>query len=163
MSEVYVLVETKKPSIIKFFGIFSYVIGGFSLFAAAIVGSIFTITAILGLLLGYFFQTRNYEFEYSYFDGDVRFAKIINKAKRKRLPGYNMADVFIIAPADDPSAYKYEHDSSAKIRRYQSGYKNRKLYVMAVKGKETNELIYFEPDEKYLDAVCQKFGHKVRR
>lgn len=163
MSEVYVLVERKKPVIIKFFGIFSYVIGVLSVIATIIVGSIFPITAILGILLGYFFQTRNYEIEYAYFDGDVRFAKIINKAKRKRLPGYKMADVYMIAPAGDPSVYNYENEHGATIRRYQSGYKQEKLYVMAVKGKDSTELIYFEPDEKYLDAVCQKFGHKVRR
>lgn len=163
MYEIYVLVTRKKPAVIKFFGIFSMVFGIFSMLATAIGLYIFLPTAVAGILLGYFFYTRNYEFEYSYFDGDIRFAKIINKARRKKLPGYKISDVCMIAPAGDPSVYKYENDSTAKIRRYQSGYKDAKIYVMAIRTDKGAELIYFEPDEKYLDAICIKNGHKVKR
>ncbi len=163
MYEVYVLVEKKKPAYMTFFGVFSIVMGILSVLALVVGLYFFFPTAVFGFLLGYFFLTRKLEFEYSFFDEDVRFAKIINKSRRKKLPGHKMSEVMSIAPSGDPSVYKYENDSTAKIRKYQSGNKDTKVYVMVVKGEKGLELIYFEPDEKYLDAVCMKNGHKVRR
>ncbi len=162
MYEVYVLVEKKKSPVISVFAIFSFVMGIISVLLT-LWAFYFLPVALLCFGVGYFLSSRYIEFEYSYFDGDVRFAKITNKAKRKKLPAYKIDDVMMIAPSGDPSVYKYENESNAKIRRYQSGSKDAKLYVMAVKGEGGTELIYFEPDEKYLDAVCQKNGHKVRR
>lgn len=163
MFEVYVLVEKKKSVFLTFFSVFSYVMAALSAIFVMIGLYFFVPTAVFGFILGWFFQTRNYEFEYSYFDGDVRFAKIINKANRKKLPGYKMSEVLAIAPTGDPSVASYENDSKAKIRRLQSGYPGRKLFVMAAKGEKGIELVYFEPDDKYLDAVCVKYGYKVRR
>lgn len=163
MFEVYVLVKKKKPVFITFFAVFSFVMGGLSLLATMVGLYLFMFTAVLGILLGYFFYTRNYEFEYSFFDDEVRFAKIINKSRRKKLPGYRMSEVIAIAPSNDPSVAQYENDRTAKIRRLNSGYKDAKVFVMVAKGKEGLELVYFEPDEKYLDAVCVKNGYKVRR
>jgi len=93
MFEVYVLVEKKKPMFLSIFTVFSLVMGGISLLALMLGLFIFLPTAILGLLLGYFLHTRNYEFEYSFFDDEIRFAKIINKSKRKKIKGYKMAEV----------------------------------------------------------------------
>ncbi len=163
MFEVYVLVKKKKPVFLMFFTVFSFVIGVLSALATMIGLYFFVPTAVFGIILGYFFYTRNYEYEYSFFDDDVRFAKIINKSSRKKLPGYKMSDVIAIAPAGDPSVEQYENDSKAKIRRLNSGFQNAKVFVMAAKGEKGLELVYFEPDDKYLDAVCVKNGFKVKR
>lgn len=163
MFEVYVLVEKKKSLFITFFAVFSFVMGVLSAIATMIGLYFFVPTAVFGIILGYFFHTRNYEYEYSFFDDDVRFAKIINKSSRKRLPGYKMADVIAIAPTGDPSVAQYENDSKAKIRRLNSGFKNARVFVMVAKGEKGLELVYFEPDDKYLDAVCAKNGFKVKR
>ena len=163
MFEVYVLVEKKKSVILSFFSVFSYVMGALSALAVVLGIYFFVPTAVFGIILGFFLQTRRYEFEYSYFDGEVRFAKIINKANRKKLPGYNMAEVIAIAPIGDASVAQYEKDSKVTVRKLQSGYANRKLFVMVAKGEKGVELVYFEPDDKYLDAVCVKYGYKVRR
>lgn len=163
MYEVYVLVEKKKSTAVAFFSVFSYVMAVLSVIFVVFGLYFFVPTAVFGFLLGWFFQTRNYEYEYSYFDGDVRFARITNKSSRKRLPGYKMSEVVAIAPAGDASVAQYENDSQAKIRRLQSGYKDRRVFVMAARGEKGLELVYFEPDERYLDAVCVKYGYKVRR
>jgi len=163
MFEVYVLVEKRKPAVFTFFAVFSIVMAILSVMALVLGIYFFLPTAVFGFLLGYFFHTRNYEYEYSFFDDDVRFAKIINKARRKKLPGYKMSEVIMIAPTGDRSVYNYENDSKAKIRRLNSGFPNAKVYVMVAKGEKGTELVYFEPDEKYLDAVCVKNGHKVKR
>ena len=74
-----------------------------------------------------------------------------------------MADVALVAPKGDPAAAQYESRSDAMVRNLTSGKADAKVYVMVVKTSEGVELVYFEPDEKYLDAVCMKNGHKVRR
>lgn len=119
--------------------------------------------AVAFIALGVFFYKRDYEWEYSYFDGDVRFAKIINKNKRKDLKSYNMEDVTVFAPIDDRSMYNYLNDNSMKVRDFTTGFSNRKVYGMVVKGENGRGLIKFERDEKYLDAVCIKYRQKVIR
>ena len=163
MFEVYVLVEKKKAVFFTFFEVFSFVMAGLSALAVVLGAYLFVPTAVFGVILGCFLHTRNYEYEYSYFDGDVRFAKIINKASRKKLPGYKMSEVIAIAPMGDASIAQYEKDNPAKVRKLDSGFKDRQLYVMVAKGAKGLELVHFEPDEKYLDAVCVKYGYKVKR
>ena len=105
----------------------------------------------------------NKEFEYSFFDGDVRFAKVMNKSRRKALKSFSMDEVIQIAPAGDRCVYKYENDQSVKVIDYTSGYKDVPYYDMIVKNQDQISLIKFEPDEKYLDAVCVKYAQKVVR
>ena len=163
MYEVYVLVEKKKSIFLRFFTVFSYAMAAVSALFVVLGAYIFVPSAVFGILIGCFLQTRNYEYEYSYFDGDVRFAKIINKANRKNLPGYTMEEVVAIAPMGDASIAQYEKDTHLRIRRLNSGFAGRELYVMVAKGAKGVELVHFEPDQKYLDAICVKYGYKVRR
>ena len=101
--------------------------------------------------------------EDTYFDGDFRFAKIINKQKRKELIGYDIENVIIIAPKGDRGLYQYENNPQVKIRDLSSGRKNAKCYVLVAKTEENYQMTIFEPDEKYLDAVCIKYRQKVVR
>jgi hypothetical protein len=119
--------------------------------------------AIGGLLLGYFLHTRNYEFEYSFFDDEVRFAKIINKSRRKKLPGYKMAEVMAIAPKGHDRVSQYEKDNTAAVRNLCSGFKDARIYVMAAKDKDGIELVYFEPDETYLNEICKRYPSRVTK
>ena len=74
-----------------------------------------------------------------------------------------MDDVLLIAPIDDRSAYKYVNDSKIRVRNLNSGQKDANVYVMVAKNEGALEMVKFEPDEKYLDAVCTKYGQKVIR
>lgn len=163
MLEIYVLVEQKKGILLKFFEVFSYVMAAFAGLLTFLGAGIFFPVILMGIAVGYYFHTRNFEYEYSYFDGDVRFAKITNKSKRKRLPGYKMEEIVIIAPAGDRSVYQYENDRNAKVRDLSSGYADRDVYVMVAKSDNGVEVVRFEPDEKYLNAVCIKYAQKVKR
>lgn len=160
--EVYVLVERNKNIVFKILQVLLLVASGIS----ALLGMfaiIFLPIALIAGGLGFFILTRNYEFEYSYFDGEVRFAKIINKSSRKNLKSYSMDDVYTIAPSGDRSVYHYENEEKLKTHDYTSKNKDEKVYVMIVKGKEGLEMVKFEPDEKYLDAICIKYRQKVVR
>ncbi len=164
MFEVFVLVEKKKPVIVRIFAICMLILGIFGILCSCIT-PIFMMPGFLFIVIWallWFFN--NVEYEYSYFDGDIRFAKILNKSRRKRLKGYDMEAVQIIAPAGDRSVYKYEQDSSIKRVNYTSGDKKVPCYQMVVKNQDAGMImISFEPDEKYLDAVCVKHSQKVVR
>ena len=161
--EVYVLVPKKKNILIHICGLASLITGILSLFFTAIGLFVFLPVAVAGIILGVFLRSRNYEYEYSYFDGDFRFAKIINKSRRKNLKGYKIDDVLAIAPIEDRSVYQYLHNSSNKIKDYTSGKKDAKVYALVAKVPEGLEVVKYEPDEKYLDSVCVKYRQKVVR
>lgn len=158
--EVFVLVERKKSLILQFVGTFLMIAGIVTIVISFLGFFIFLPFAIPEIVIAYFLNKRYSEYEYSYFDGDVRFAKVTNKSKRKALKGYSMEDVQVLAPLDDRSVYNYLNDSSVKVRDLTSGFPNRKVYAMVVRSEGT-ELIKFEPDDQYLDAVCIKYRQKV--
>ena len=86
-----------------------------------------------------------------------------NKQKRKQLIGYEADNVMVIAPKGDRSLYNYEKNGQVKVRDLTSGRKDAKVYGMVAKSEEGIHMTWFEPDEKYLDAVCIKYRQKVIR
>ena len=163
MLEVYVLVEKQKTLLMKILTIVSFVIGAYFMYATLVGLIIFFALAIPFFALGWFLKNRSLEYEYAYFDGDFRFAKIINKQKRKDLIGYEADNVIVIAPKGDRSLYNYEKKEQVKIRDLSSGNKGANVYGMVAKVEDGLHLTWFEPDEKYLDAVCIKYRQKVVR
>ena len=161
--EVFVLVAKKKNIILQFFSTLLLVAGVVTVVLSFLGLYMFIPFAIMEVAIGYMLSKRYIEYEYSYFDGDIRFAKIINKSKRKALKGYSMEDVQIIAPIEDRSVYQYLHNSSNKIKDYTSGNADAKVYVLVAKVPEGLEVVKYEPDEKYLDSVCVKYRQKVVR
>lgn len=73
-------------------------------------------TIIFGVIWYLFAFRSEVEYEYTYYDGDLRFAKIRNKAKRKKIAYLSMDDVLTIAPKGDRSIYKYENDRSVTVK-----------------------------------------------
>ena len=108
-------------------------------------------------------MAQNTEFEYSYFDGELRFAKIKNKSRRKRLGIYSMESVAAIAPAGDRSVYNYENGNEIKKIDYTSGQKDVPYYDIVIKSPDENVLIKAELDDKFLTEVEKKYRSKVKR
>lgn len=163
MLEVYVLVEKEKSLVMKILSVIFFVIGAYFMYATLVGLIIYFAVAVPFLALGWFFKNRSLEYEYSYFDGDFRFAKIINKQKRKELLGYDVDNIIVIAPKDDRSVYQYFKNPQVRTRDFTSGKKDAKVYAMVAKVEEGLHMTLFEPDEKYLDAVCIKYRQKVVR
>ena len=163
MLEVYVLVEKKKSLFMKIMTVLMFLIGAYFLYATFVGLFIFFAVAIPFLAIAWYLHTKYTEFEYSYFDGEFRFAKIFNKQKRKDLRGYNVEDVIVIAPEGDRSLHNYKENNQVKTRDLTSGYGKGKVYWLVAKTEERYEVTKFEPDEKYLDAVCIKYRQKVIR
>ena len=162
--EKFILVERKKNIASKALQGGSIVLAFMALLLILLTWRpIFFLLAIVFGFLAIFFTRRYIEFEYSYFDGEVRLTKIINKSRRKKLAFYNMDEVVIIAPTGDRGVYNYENDSKLKIRDLTSKDPEANSYIMVAKGNKGMELIKFEPDEEFLSEICKKYAQKVKR
>lgn len=163
--EVFVLVERKK-SVAK--GVLAWLCMCLGI-ACVLLACYFQLLFIIGVLLiglwYWLWMMGGLEYEYSYFDGDLRFAKVMNKSRRKTLKGYSIEDVIQIAPAGDRSVYNYENDNNVSVKDYTSKIEGVPYYDIVLKDKENNSIMIIkaELDDKYLDAVCIKNGYKVKR
>lgn len=106
--EVYVLVPVRKTVVAKVVGTLMLVLAVVSLLAACLTSGITLPVALVCGIVWFVLMGNSKEFEYSYFDGEVRFAKVLNKNRRKSLGSYTMDDVIQIAPAGDRSVSQYE-------------------------------------------------------
>ncbi|MBE5891005.1 MAG: EI24 domain-containing protein [Lachnospiraceae bacterium] len=122
------------------------------------------VPAIIFILLWYFWTFRRYfEFEVSYFDGDFRIAKVINKSRRKRIMAFTMDDVVQIAPQGDRSVYKYENDTQIKNHNCYSLEADAVVYDIIIKKENKLSLLKVELDDKMLNEICKKYQQKVIR
>ena len=160
--EVYVLVPVRKTAGAKIVGTIMLVLAVISLLAACLTRGITLPVALVCGIVWFVLMGNSKEFEYSYFDGEVRFAKILNKNRRKALGSYPMDDVIQIAPAGDRSVSQYEREG-VKVIDYTSHNKDVAYYDMVLKKEGETLLIKFEPDDKYLEAVELKYRQKVIR
>ena len=163
MNEKLVIIPKLVTSGKKMMTIVLFVIACILLLLSTFVSPLlFFLPAILVMVLwvwqGFF---SNVEFEYTYFDGDLRFAKIKNKAKRKKIADINMDDVVILAPKGDRGVYKYENDKNLKCINLTSGRADAKVYELIVKNEEGFMRIEFEPDEEMLNAMMVKYARII--
>ena len=163
MHEIYVLVPVKKSA--------GLTAAAVLVMALAVIFLLLTCVQPISLLIGivfavlwYFLTFRSYkEYEYSYFDGELRFAKIMNKTRRKQVGSYSMEDVIMIAPAGDRSIYRYEGDNQVRVKDYSSHKKEHAVYDAVIQQAGNTTLIKFEPDSDCLDAIEVKYKQKVTR
>ena len=161
--EVYVLVAKEKSLFIKTTALAFFVMAAMSTLYVVLGYIVFSPMALLTWLVTFALRNRYVEYEYSYYDGELRFAKITNKKRRKELETYLMEEVITIAPVEDISIYPYLNEKNAKVRDFTTGRQDAKVYVAVVKNANGMELVTYEPDEKYIKEVCVKYGHKVKR
>ena len=158
MREQLVIIPRKTTALKKVLNILWFVLAClFLLLSTFVTPVLFLIPAIAFALLWGFGTFRSYvEYEYTYFDGDLRFAKIKNKAKRKRIASVSMNDVQMIAPKGDRSVYKYENDDKIPCKKLVSGDSNAKIYELICKTENSIIRYEFEPYEAMLDAIMGK-------
>lgn len=161
--EIYVLVTKEKSLFIKTTTLAFFVMAAMSTLYVVLGYIAFFPMALLTWVITFVLRNRYVEYEYAYYDGELRFAKIINQSKRKELNTYLMDEVVVIAPIDERSVYSYINDKNAKIKDLTTGKPDAKVYVAIVKSGNGIELVKYEPDEKYLNEVCIKYGYKVKR
>ena len=162
--EVFTLVQRKKsPAMIFVSWIFAALAVVSFLLICQGVALGFLIAVAFGFISYFIFMSQNVEYEYSYFDGELRFAKIKNKSRRKHLATYSMESVVTIAPAGDRSVYNYENGGELKTVDYSSGLKDIPYYDIVIKSPDANVLIKAELDDRFITEVEKKYRSKVKR
>lgn len=162
MEEVFVLVEKKKSVVRKLMcvlGVLATLIFSYLFLTVHLNGFI----AFMIGLVTYFLITNYFEYEYSYWDDVIRITKIINKSRRRELKQFPMDDVVMIAATHSSDVLAYEKNTNLVKKDYSSGSKNASLYTIVVKGKKGLEVIYFEPDDKFINALSSKNIQKVKK
>lgn len=162
MREQLVIVPKKKAAGKKVLNMVWFALACVLFVGAMFVPILFTIPAIIFAVIWYFqtFQS-DVEFEYTYYDGELRFAKIKAKRKRKGLGRVQMEDVIMIAPKGDRSVYKYESDNGVAFKNLSSGDTGAKVYELIFKGEKGVNRYEIEPDEEMLDAIVMKYPRSV--
>ena len=163
MHEKLVIVPKKNSAGKKVLNIVWFVLALLFILVAFLM-PIFFLVALLFAVVWYFqtFQS-DIEYEYTYYDGEFRFARIKAKRKRKSLGIVGMEDVVAIAPKGDRSVYKYETDRNLTYKNLTSGEDGAKVYELIYKGDKGYCRYEFEPDEEMLDAVMVKYPRIVIR
>lgn len=162
MREVLVIVPRKQGGSNKVLVVVWFVLACLMFVLAIGAPVIFTIPAVVFAGLWYF-QTflSEVEFEYTYYDGDLRFAKIRAKSRRKSIAQIEMDDVIMVAPKGDRSVTKYENDSNIPCKSLTSKAVDAKVYELICKADKGVSRYEFEPDEEMLDAMRVKYPRVV--
>lgn len=135
----------------------------FMLLATFVSVDLFLLPAITAIILwawrGFF---SNIEYEYTYYNGELRFAKITNKARRKNIAEINMEEVIILAPKGDRGVYQYENDKNLKCKNLTSKDAQAKVYELIAKGEKGVIRYEIEPDEEMLNAIRERYSRVVK-
>lgn len=163
MNEKLVIVPRVKTGMRKVLNVVLFVASCVLLLLASFISPfLFFIPALLvvGIWVwqGFF---ANVEYEYTYYDGELRLARIMNKSRRKNLANVSMEDVLMIVPKGDRSVYKYENDKALKYKDLTSGDASAKVYELIYKSEKGMCRYEFEPDEEMLDAIRVKYPRTV--
>lgn len=164
MSEKLVIIPKRTTTLKKALNFVWFLLTCLMLLLSTFVTPIFfAIPAILFGILWYYQTYRtDIEFEYTYFDGDLRMARIKDKRRRKLMGWLNFDEnVIMIAPKGDRSVYKYENDKNLTYKNLSSGVPGAKVYELIAKGEKGIIRYEFEPDEDMLDAMRIKYPRLV--
>ncbi len=165
MRQCLVIVPKERTAFKKTMILVLFLLTCFLIIASIPVPILFLIPAIIcGIIWFYQNYRSDVEYEYVYFDGDLRIAKITDKRKRKNVAWLTMEDhIILIAPKGDRSVYKYENDKSLTYKNFGSGRPDAKVYELIAKGEKGISRYEFEPDEEMLDAMLIKYSKVVTK
>lgn len=165
MFENYVIVAKKKSIGKKVTAVLLFIAMLFLFFLGTVISPyIFGVPGIACGIGWYVLTFRSFvEYEYSYFEGDLKITRIKNKNKRKRLQMIEMDKIIIMAPQGSSSVQHYEEDRRVQRLDYTSGNNREGIYALVYSSEEGTMLLTFEPDEKMVDAMRIKYSKVVMK
>ena len=122
--------------------------------------TLFALLFIVLVFVDYYVLRRmDVEYEYTYFDGGLDVAKIMNKRFRKELFTTDIKeDMEMIAPSDHADLKCYQVEEKLD---YSSQMPEHKTYTMVTKYKGQKVKVIFEPNEKMLKSMRDVVPGKV--
>lgn len=119
-------------------------------------------TIILAVVLRFVVVNQRIEYEYSFYDGDIRIAKIRDKRKRRELLHLVGDDVILVAPEGHEALRTYENPNVTYTRMDVSSHeKDREAYLLICKDRKEICKVRFEPDKRLLAAMKEKCPRKI--
>lgn len=122
-------------------------------------GIMFLIGIFLCVLISKLTSMCDEEYEYIFLNGDLEFAKIVGKKKRKELISVAMNEVELVAPLSSDKLAPYERGDSSRylVRDYSSAFPSHRerMYAMICRTENQAYRIIFEPNEKLIEAMWQ--------
>ena len=107
--------------------------------------------ALLFYLSYKIFNSFNIEWEYTLVDSELRFAKVINKTKRRDIMAVNLAKTEILARVNDNEHdHPYKTFQGAKTHMISQTNDNY-YYIISFTDKGKRVCVTFEPDERMID------------
>lgn len=149
--------ETAKTLVIRVLLVIAAVI---SFFLSVTNTFLLLLSAVFIVGIIYLFPRLSLEYEYVYCDGQLDFDKIMGKASRKNALKIDFENVVVMAPNKSHALDGYAH-LQTKVKDFTSKNHNDKFYVLVVKAGENTNKIYFEPNEKMIDMIRNKYPRKV--
>lgn len=89
------------------------------------------------------------EYEYSFTNGVVDIAQVVNNRKRKELISFKTREVELVAPYDDPKLRNIESRPNIKKIKAVLNVDSR-IYFASFRKNEVQYLLYFEPSQEFL-------------
>lgn len=157
MTEQLVKKRTTMKDTAKMVGLIALTALSFLLGAMNII---FMILFVVLIFVDYYILRRmDVEYEYTYFDGILDVAKVMNKQFRKEVFTTNTKeDMELVAPSDHA---ELQYHQVEKVLNFSSGIPEHKTYTMVTLFKGQKVKVVFEPNEKMLNNMRDVAPRKV--
>ncbi|MBS6194746.1 MAG: hypothetical protein KH828_04120 [Clostridiales bacterium] len=111
----------------------------------------------------FIFPRFNVEWEYQYVNGELDVDRILNRAKRKRIASYDIANADMIAPAASHRLDYHNNNTKLKIKDYtsQDPQREKSVYAMLISANGELTKVLFEPSQQMLKDMRTKAPRKV--
>lgn len=167
MSDLYLEELIKKKRTVKDNALRAFLMG---LTAVLVVLSLLTLSMVMILPAIvicvadiFLFPRFSVEWEYQYVNGELDVDRILNRAKRKRMASYDIANAELIAPAASHRFDYHNNNTKLRVRDYTScdPQREKQVYAMLVSGEGELAKVLFEPSEQMLKDMRTKAPRKV--
>ncbi len=136
---------------------------------AAVIFTGFLFVNILFLIVGaalavccYIFLPKlDVEYEYLYVNGELDIDAIYSKQKRKRIAGYDMAELEILAPSTSHALDSYVNQQGAKVRDFTSRDPQTQSYTLVFSKEGKRDIIKVELNDVILNDIRRIAPRKV--
>ncbi len=164
--ECVVKSKTSKQELIKRAAIIGAIVLVYAVLMFLFMSKIFLfIGIILASVCFRLSDPQDAEYEYVYVNGELDFAEIKNKSKRKEILTISMTGVDVMAPKDAEEVKRFLGNPKVKYQKFdfssRSAKNQDKVYEIVGKNGSQAYHVVFEPNEELLKAMKQAAPRNV--
>ena len=123
---------------------------------------LFLLDVVAVFAMVWFWPRFHVTWEYVYCDGQIDFDMIQGEDKRKTVLRIDLDNADVIAPMDSERMAGYRHLQTKKFYSLQPDAKTYGVVIRS-EGKEEKLVLEFEPNEKMMDLILNKYPKKAEK